>query len=75
MLPLQNMHIYIYIFFFIKSDFPQNEHLPQLLLQVAFLLHHVVMFPATRAYNLKGKKAKRYDKKAHKDTIKEGKSR
>lgn len=43
--------------------------------KLLFLLHHVVTFPTTRAYNLKGTKAKRCDKKGDKDTIKEGKSR
>ena len=71
-LTLQNMQIYIFLLnqIFLRMSTYRNCYF-----KLLFLLHHVVMFPATRAYNLKGNKGKRYDKKADKDTIKEGKSR
>ena len=69
------MGVYTCIYIFFLLNFRQNEHLPQLFFKLLFLLHHVVTFPTTRAYNLKGTKAKRCDKKGDKETIKEGKSR
>ena len=58
-LPLQNMQTF---FLLLNQIFLRMSTYRNCYFKFLFSHHHIVMFPATRAYNLSGNKGKRYDK-------------